>query len=148
MFKKISLIGLLLASALLTGCASVPKASPERDAQAKTFAVAAGKSNIYVYRNESMGGAVKMDVALDGQPVGQTAAQTYFMLEVAPGKHTITSKAENEVMQEVIAQAGKNYFIWQEVKMGVMYARNQLHLVDEAAGKVGVAECSRVEAIK
>lgn len=148
MFKKISLIGLLLAAAMLTGCASVPKASPEQDAKAKTFAVAPGKSNIYVYRNESMGGAVKMDVALDGKPMGQTSAQTYFLFEVAPGKHTVTSKAENEVMQEVIAQAGKNYFIWQEVKMGVMYARNKLNLVDEATGKAGVAACSLIEAAK
>lgn len=148
MFKKISLIGLLLAAVLLTGCASVPKASPEQDARAKTFAVAAGKANIYLYRNESMGGAVKMDVALDGKPMGQTAAQTYFMFEVTPGKHTITSKAENEVMQEVIAEAGKNYFIWQEVKMGVMYARNKLNVVDEATGRAGVAECSLIEPAK
>lgn len=148
MLKKITLMVAVLAATMLTGCASVPKASPEQDARAKTFAVAAGKSNIYLYRNESMGGAVKMDVMLDGKPMGQTAAQTYFMFEVTPGKHTITSKAENEVMQEVIAEAGKNHFIWQEVKMGVMYARNKLNPVDEKTGRAGVAECSLIEAAK
>lgn len=148
MLKKIALIGAVMAATLLTGCASVPKASPELDARAKTFAVAPGKANIYLYRNESMGGAVKMDVSLDGKAMGQTSAQTYFMFEVAPGKHIIASRAENEVMQEVIAQAGKNYFIWQEVKMGVMYARNKLNLVDEATGRAGVAECSLIEAAK
>lgn len=148
MLKKIALMGVVLAATVLTGCASVPMATPEQDAKAKTFAVAPGKSNIYVYRNESMGGAVKMDVSLDGKAVGQTTAKTYLMMEVAPGKHTVTSKAENEVMQEVIAQAGKNYFIWQEVKMGVMYARNKLNLVDDATGKAGVAACSLIEAAK
>ncbi|HEY6094911.1 MAG TPA: DUF2846 domain-containing protein [Gallionellaceae bacterium] len=145
MLKKIAVIGAVLTATLLTGCASVPMASPEQDAKAKTFAVATDKANIYLYRNEAMGGAVKMDVVLDGKAIGQTTAKTYIVMEVAPGKHVITSKAENEVMQEVIAQAGKNYFIWKEVKMGVMYARNKLNLVDEATGRAGVAECSLIE---
>ena len=58
MFKKLLLVGLLAGSALITGCASVPMASVERDAQTKTFVVAPDKANIYVYRNESMGAAV------------------------------------------------------------------------------------------
>lgn len=148
MFRKISLIGLLIASALVTGCASVPMANVERDSQAKTFAVAPGKSNIYIYRNESMGAAVKMDVAIDGKVAGQTAAKTYFALEVPPGKHILISKAENDSALDLTAEAGKNYFVWQEVKMGIMYARNQLQLVDEAAGKAGVSECKLIEANK
>lgn len=130
---------------LLSGCASVPMASSERDSQAKTFAVKSGLSNIYVYRNESMGAAVKMDVELDGKLVGQTMAKSYFALEVSPGKHTLISKAENDSILDVNAEAGKNYYVWQEVKMGFMYARNRLQLVDEAIGKAGVAESKLIE---
>ena len=148
MFKKFLLVGLLAGSALITGCASVPMASIERDAQTKSFSVKPDKANIYVYRNESMGGAVKMDVELGGKPIGQTAAKTYFALEVAPGKHTLVSKAENDAFLDVPAEAGKNYFVWQEVKMGLLYARNKLMLVDDATGKAGVAECKLIEAAK
>ena len=148
MFKKFLLVGLLAGSALVTGCASVPMASVEKDAQTKTFSVKPDKANIYVYRNESMGAAVKMDVELNGKPIGQTAAKTYFSLEVAPGKHTLVSKAENDAVLDVPAEAGKNYFVWQEVKMGLLYARNKLMLVDEETGKTGVAECKLIETAK
>lgn len=137
------LAGILIV--LLSGCASAPMASIERDSQAKTFVVKPELSNIYVYRNESFGGAVKIDVELDGKPVGHTVAKSYFMLEVPPGKHTLISKAENDSVLDVIAEAGKTNFVWQEVKMGVWYARNKLQLVDETIGKAGVAECKLIE---
>lgn len=146
MFKKSLLIGSLTALALLSGCASVPMADAQRDASAKTFAVAPGKANIYVYRNESMGASVKMDVALNDKPVGQTVAKTYMVLEVLPGKHKLSSEAENTSTLDLDVSAGRNYFVWQEVKMGVLYARNRLQLVDEAAGREGVAECKLVDA--
>ncbi|OIR15334.1 hypothetical protein GALL_36560 [mine drainage metagenome] len=130
---------------LLTGCTSVPMASVEHDTQAKTFAVKPDKANIYLYRNESMGGAVKMDVLLDGKPVGQTSAKTYMKLEVAPGQHTLMSKAENDDVLNVNTEAGKNYFVWQEAKMGILYARNLLHSTDEKTGKAGVLECKLIE---
>lgn len=132
----------LVAILLFSGCASVPMGDPRQDAALKTFTVAKEKAGIYIYRNESMGAAVKMDVAIDGRPVGQTAAKTYFYKEVSPGKHVISSTAENTDTLEVDAKAGTLTFIWQEVKMGLMYARNKLHLVSEEEGKRGVQETS------
>lgn len=148
MVKKIILAGLLVSSVLVSGCASVPMASSERDAQSKSFLVNPDKANLYVYRNESFGAAIKMDLDVDGKPIGQTVAKSYFALEVAPGKHTLISKAENDSVLEVNAEAGKNYFVWQEVKMGLLYARNKLQLVDDATGKQGVGECKLIEALK
>ena len=133
---------------LLSGCASVPMASIERDNQAKTFAVKPGLSNIYVYRNESFGGAIKMDVELDGKLIGQTVAKSYFALEVSPGKHTLISKAENDSVLDVNAEGGKNNFVWQEVKFGLIIARNKLQIVDEATGKAGIAESKLIESIQ
>ncbi|HBH37389.1 MAG TPA: hypothetical protein DDX06_03280 [Curvibacter sp.] len=139
---------LLLAAFLalsLAGCASVNMGDPKQDAAAKTFKAPQGHAGVYIYRNESMGAAVKMDVAIDGQPLGQTVAKTFLYKEVTPGKHTITSKAENTDTLEIDAQPAVLYFIWQEVKMGVLYARNKLQLVDDATGKKGVLETSLAE---
>ena len=135
-------ISALFIAAALAGCASVPMGDAQQDAAVKTFAVPKGKSAIYIYRNESIGGAMTMDVAIDGQPIGQTGAKTFLYKEVAPGKHTVTSKAENTETLALDTKPGGAYFIWQEVKMGFMSARNKLHLVDEATGKKGVAETS------
>ncbi len=145
MLKRIFVSGVISAAVLASGCASVPMASPEKDSAAKTFSVKRSKANIYVYRNESMGGAIKMTLALDGKLVGSTGPKTYALLEVDPGKHTLISGAENDSTLSVSAASGRNYFVWQEVKMGLMTARSALQLVDEATGKAGVAECKLIE---
>lgn len=136
----------VLASALLAGCASVPKATPELDLAAKQFQPPKpGNAAVYVYRNESMGAAVRMSVLLNGQHVGDTGARSFLYFWVAPGKHQLVSKAENDSILELDAKAGSTYFVWQEVKMGIMSARSKLQLVDEAAGKAGVSECALVD---
>ena len=98
-------------------------------------------AGLYIYRNESIGAAIRMDVEVDGKPLGQSAAKTYFYKEVAPGRHTITSKSENADSIEVDAAAGKLYYIWQEVKLGLLYARTKLTLVGEEEGRKAVLEC-------
>ena len=135
------------ALAALAACASVPKAPPERDLAAKQFAAPMpGQAALYVYRNESFGAAAKMGLILDGAYLGDTAANTFHWVTVAPGKHTLVGKAENDAVLEFEANPGQNVFVWQEVKMGVWSPRNRLELVDEARGKAAVAECSLAEA--
>ncbi|MHB1700861.1 MAG: DUF2846 domain-containing protein [Acidobacteriaceae bacterium] len=136
--KKL-LIGIFMLSAL-AGCASVPMGSAQQDAALKTFTVPPDKAGIYIYRNESFGASVKMDVAVDSKPIGQTAANTYLYEQVSPGMHVVTSKAENTDSIKVDAKAGTMVFIWQEVKMGILYARNKLHLMSTSEGEAGVNE--------
>ena len=132
---------LVAALALIAaGCASIPMADPAVDQAAKAFTVAPGKSRIYVFRNESFGGAVTMNVLIDDRNLGQTVAKTYLVADVDPGPHKIVSIAENQDLLELTTLAGRIYYVWQEVKMGFMYARNQLQLVDEKIGKAGVLE--------
>jgi hypothetical protein len=126
---------------LLSGCATVPMASLDDDAQAKRFEPEPTKAKIYVYRNEVFGGAISMPVSLDGQMMGRTGPQTYFMWTVEPGKHEVASHAENTIRMTLDTQAGRNYYVWQEVKMGMWMARSQLHQVSEAEGQKGVLEC-------
>lgn len=137
-FAMRKLVALCMISASLAGCASVPMGDPARDLALKQFDVAPDKAGVYIYRNELIGRAVKMDVEVDGKPIGQTAAQSYLYRELTPGKHTVTAKAENMDSLEIDAQPGKLSFIWQEVKMGVVFARTKLHLVDEKTGRSGV----------
>ena len=125
---------------LLSGCASVPMGDVQEDARTKTFQAAPEKSGVYIYRNESFGAAIRMDVLVDGKTLGQTAAKTYFFTELPPGKHTVTSVSENTDTLSFETAPGKLYYVWQEVKMGLIYARTKLHLVSEADGQKGVLE--------
>lgn len=135
----------VVAAAWLSGCASVPMAAMAEDATAKSFAVQPGKSNIYVYRNETFGGAIPMTLTLNGKVAGQTAPQTYYLFQVDPGTHDVSSIAENTSALRLTTEAGKAYFVWQEVKMGLWMARTQLQQVSDDVGRKGVAECKRAQ---
>lgn len=145
MFKQLTFTALLVLSALTAGCASVKMADDKQDAQAKTFQVSPDKANIYLYRNESMGAGVKMPVTLNGKQVGETVAKSYLMLAVPAGQQTLVSSAENDSELNLTAEPGKNYFVWQEVKMGFIKARNSLQVVDESTGRAGVTESKLIQ---
>ena len=91
------------------------------------------------------GGAVAMTVSLDDRLAGESAPKTYFMWEVEPGQHVLKSHAENVSILLLTTEAGKNYYVWQEVKLGALYARSRLQQVDEATGRQGVLECKRAQ---
>lgn len=139
MFKKLA-ASLVLIFAF--GCASVPMGDAKRDAELKAFQAKPDSSGIYVYRNETFGAAVYMDVELDGRHIGRTASKVYLYSDVKPGKHTVTSRAENEDTLELETVAGKLYYVWQEVKMGLWSGRSKLHLMGDEEGKKGVLECN------
>jgi hypothetical protein len=134
----------------LIGCATVPvaMASVEADLAAKEFNIPAnGKAGVYIYRDKVFriffGSAIKMNLFADEQLIGQTARKTYHYVELTPGKHTFRGKAENSSVLPVELVANKLYYIWQEVKMGILYPRNELQLVTEEKGQNGVNESKR-----
>ena len=135
----ISAVGSLL---LVSACASVPMASKEEDANAKTFKARADAGRIYVYRNESLGGAVKIPITLDGKVVGSTASKTYFALDVPPGSHDVGCIGETSSNLKVDVAAGKSVYVWQEMKMGMWAASCAMNSVDEQTGQKCVSECA------
>jgi hypothetical protein len=146
MKNSLARIATVMCSALLAiavGCASVPMSSDAEDSAAKAFTPRLGKANVYVYRNESIGGALRMRLSLDGRMMGATAPMTYFLFEVDPGEHHLISHAEVNSTLFFNAAAGRNYFVWQEVKLGTLQARTVLQLVPEEQGRAGVRECKR-----
>jgi hypothetical protein len=140
-------IGLSAAILTVSACASVPMAPKAWDLTAKTFPTPPlDRAHIYIYRNEFMGAAVKMDLRLDGYPAGITVAKTFTLLPVRPGNHVLTSEAENTAQLSVHAAPGATIFVWQEVKMGILFARTALRLVSPEKGRAGVLECDLIAA--
>lgn len=129
-----------ILSLLVVGCASVPMAPADQDAKAKQFTPVSNKANVYIYRNENFGRAIPMTVSVNGKVLGQTAAQTYFWLQLNPGQYNLESHTENVSMLNLSAEPGKDYFVWQEVKMGLWAARSLLQQVDDKTGREGVLE--------
>lgn len=140
-------VGCLAVALQLAACASVPLADVSLDAKAKEFATSPEASQLYIYRDEHFGGAIKMSVFLDNQSIGQTGPCTYLMKSITPGEHTVMGKAENESSVSIFAQPGTNYFVRQEVKLGVISARNKLATVEPDAAKAAISQCKLVQTL-
>jgi Protein of unknown function (DUF2846) len=143
------IFSLLLLSALATlwGCATIDKAPESADQSAKQFSAVPGGSVIYVYRNESLGAALSMPVTINGKPAGTTGARSYLRLELPVGTHNLTSQGDGSKLA-VTTEPGKVYYVWQEVKMGLMSGGSKLQLVPEDVGKKGVMESALIQAAK
>lgn len=134
---------LALAAFVFTGCARVPMASLEESKKVKEFnKPAPGKSGLYVFRGAGPGTALKKDIWVDGECLGQSAPNVFFYKEVDGDKeHKVSTESEfspNDLMVKV--KSGLNYFIRQYIKMGVFVGGANLELVDEAEGKEAVSD--------
>jgi hypothetical protein len=141
MMKKIVFVVLL--SALFTGCASVKMESKEDSAKAKQFArPQAGNSGLYTYRDSFVGKALKKDIWVNGKCVGESAPDVFFYTEVAGGKeYSISTESEfSPNAMTLLVEAGKNYFIRQYIKMGLLVGGAGLELIPEDQGKAAVAK--------
>jgi hypothetical protein len=136
--------GLMLAVVTLSsGCASVPLSSGADSAAARAFpAPEDGKAGIYVYRSSFAGKALKKDVWIDGKCVGQSADKVFFYEQVQGGvEHKLSTESEfspNDLL--LYAEAGKNYFVRQIIKMGVFVGGAKLERVSDEEGKAEVSD--------
>lgn len=135
--NKIIFAAVILSSALLGGCASVPLASNAENATAKSFpAPESGKAGIYVYRDSFVGKALKKDVYLDGRCLGETADRVFFYQQISASQpHTLGTESEFSPNNLTLNVApGKNYFVRQYIKMGVFVGGAGLEQVPESEG--------------
>ena len=131
--SKISMLILLGVFCCMLGCASVPLQTPEITASAKEFATPPpDKAGLYIYRSSFVGQALKKDIWIDGECVGQSANDVFFYREVSGDReHTIATESEfspNEL--KIMTQSGMNYFIKQYLKMGAFVGGAGLEIID------------------
>ncbi|MCU8010422.1 DUF2846 domain-containing protein [Shewanella sp. SM34] len=142
MLKKL-LTPMLAIFLLLSGCATVPMASQEEDAKLKTFQKPAdNKTGIYIYRNSFAGQALKKNIYINGEMIGESANKVYFYKEVEPGEKTLSTESEfSENNLKLSTEGGKNYFIEQYIKIGVFVGGAGLQSVTDGEGMKNVKEC-------
>lgn len=137
------------AMASLVGCASVPMTSDKAALDvAKSFPVPPeGKAGVYVFRNSFVGQALKKDVWVDGECLGATQNKVFFYTLVdGDSEHKFSTESEfspNDLL--LPTEAGKNYFVQQEIKMGVFVGGAKLSVVSEAEGRKQVAALKMAE---
>lgn len=131
----------VIALTMLSGCATVPMSSSDKDLQAKKFATIPDKSSIYIYRDESYGGAIKVTLSLNDKVIGQTAPYTFFRIDTAPGNQKITCHSEVTRDLRLQTKPGQLYFVRQEMKLGLLIARCKVYEVSPLVGKEAIKKC-------
>lgn len=139
MLKRLVLIALV--STLFASCASVPMENIKLTTEAQKFnPPSEGNAGLYIYRSGGIGTALKKDIWVDGNCIGETAPNVFFYVEVEGDKeHKISTESEfspNHLIVKV--KSGMLYFIRQYIKLGVFVGGAGLELVDEGEGKKAV----------
>ena len=139
MYKKLVL--LTLTSSLFVGCASVPMETDKQANLAMEFnPPSEGKAGLYIYRDSSIGQALKKDIWVDGKCIGETAPDVFFYEEVSANEeHKISTESEfspNDLL--ILVERSKNYFIRQYMKIGLFVGGAGVELVSEEKGKEAV----------
>ncbi len=149
MIKAISKASVVLALAMLYGCASTPspdKMQAELAGYSLPKSAVADKGLVYVVRPSSVGTLVRFNVFLDDQEahseMGYTRGNQYIYFYVTPGSHTINSKAENWADLKVDVRAGEVVYVKQEVDMGFVMARNTLSKLSDTEGRYLVKDAT------
>ncbi|WP_086981234.1 DUF2846 domain-containing protein [Vibrio aphrogenes] len=150
MKNKVILCSVLLLG--LSGCASVPTVDSTVSDEVKLFeAPKEGHSAIYIYREDSFTGrALKKNVYVDGECLGETAPGVFFYHEVQGNKeHQVSTESEfSENHLTIFTEEGRNYFVNQYMKVGMFVGGANIELVDENEGKAEVLKADMAENIQ
>lgn len=143
--KSILACALLSVAACLAGCGSASLAPAKTDTLAKLMLPVEGKALIYLFRNSPPSNGWTIHVTLDGNDMGVTGGQDYFRWEVNPGEHIVISKTSDWSGLVINAEAGRVYYVWQDIGVGLFVPTSELKLVDRVTAEINLRSCYLVE---
>lgn len=139
--------------AILMGAATFANINPNPRPKAET-------ASIYIYRTGSWSGAGNnWAMFVDGEKVCKLSNNRYIKVDVAPGKHRVSSKIggievlKKETDLEIDAEAGKSYFVACNVKQSLTRARLEMVEVtkssaDKQMEKMTLDKCQEADDTK
>jgi hypothetical protein len=158
-----SLVNLLLCLMLALPVAgnSEPMASEAEDAVSKQFQLPPSEmAGVYIYRDSVLMGKRQIGaVWLDGQLLGNLPDETFYYMQIKPGRHILSSQAapsDRDLKFE--ASGGENHFVKMEFVrkvpvagaiplvgsvIGAFSSNVKFESVSEEDGKDGVQDCQQ-----
>jgi hypothetical protein len=144
-FIRATRAALLVALAILAGCASTPFASKATEADAKRFESAPNAAIIYLYRPPAPGGGAASTIWVDGRLLGQTLQNTFFRLPARPGRNLITVSGPDAGRLEIDTKADGVYFVEIQVLGESQSGTSTIfRSVAPETGKAAILSCCRM----
>jgi len=131
---------MLAAATWLAGCASVPQATAERDAEAKQFIARPDAATIYVYRDDFAAKEQFTDdtvLYVGRRLIGATLPTTFFRIDVQAGEHLLLGYAYDQGSLKVDTRLGEIYFVSLQSTAGT----SRFMLVKPEIGKRDILRC-------
>jgi hypothetical protein len=98
-------------------------------------------AQVCVMRPHINAGAVTFAVKDNGRLVGATRGASYFCYFAAPGRHRITSEADDQSEAEVTILPSTRYYLHQQVKNTMGYVTSPLEWVPETEAHKMINKC-------
>ncbi|PNS08451.1 DUF2846 domain-containing protein [Solilutibacter silvestris] len=92
----------------------------------------ADKAQIVFFRPSGMGAAISFKVREGEQELGKLGNRDYFIVTVAPGKHSYVVHSEAKDTLNMEADAGETYYVRGSMSMGFMVGHPHLAQSDKA----------------
>jgi len=130
----------LAAATWLAGCAAVPQATVERDAEAKQFISRPDAATIYVYRDDFTAVEQATDgtvLYVGGRLIGAILPTTFFRIDVHAGEHLLHGYAYDQGSLKLDTRRGEIYFVSLQSTGGT----SRFTLVKPETGKRDILRC-------
>ncbi len=135
----IKLVVLFVAMFMLGACAtSGPKFAEYKD-QVPKFNPDLGR--IYFYRTSAFGAAVRPNVVLNNQVVGEAIAKGFFYVDREPGDYIAVTSTEVDRKVSFTLEKGQTRYIRFGIGLGFFVGHVYPELVDEQVGLSEISEC-------
>ncbi len=127
----------LLIALALAGCVQLPL-TPQ-DIQARKFELVPDKAVVYLVRDHPDFSDKAATIWLGDTVMITTYSGTYFRWEAAPGTHRISGYGPDIGAITLQVEAGKIYFVQQQLTWFMPFPRSQFFLVNEPYGRAAVS---------
>ena len=140
MKRAVSSVLLVLALSLLASCAtSGPKFVDYKTVMAPP--TNPELSRIFFYRTSALGAALRPDVLLNGEKVGEAIARGFFYVDRPPGEYVAVTSTEVTRKVSFVLEKDQTRYIKFIVSMGFFVGHVYGELVDESVALSEINDC-------
>lgn len=136
--RSLNLAALILVASFLFSCASGPKFTT---VQPNMVSESPELGRIFFYRRSVLGAALRPDVLLNNETVGEAIAQGFFYVDRPPGNYEVVTSTEVKRKVSFTLESGQTRFIKFSVSMGFFVGHVYGELVEESVGLSEIKDC-------
>lgn len=137
--KYIRLFAVVLLAVGLAGCASGIKYS---EFQPKIPTQSPDSGRIFFYRSSALGAALRPDVLLNNEKVGEARAQGFFYVDRPAGEYLVVTTTEVTRKLSFLLEKGQTRFVRFSVSLGFFVGHVYGELVEPDVALKEIQDCS------